>query len=245
MIDGGLGNLTDDLGSLPVFDTGLNVTVDLSADAGVDGTVYLGSSLADLGDLGIDDIIRTVGTGVMIDGGLGNITGLDLPVFADGLYVTLGLSAADLTFSSEESNGTVYLGDLGQLNIQDLGIDNLILPNFGDLNHDGSISEVEDFALDVQLNIESDDLPSLGFITENNPECLREFFTNLGHSGIDVVNFMDQGAFDSFANILQGNDSVESFESAVNSSGQDFRSVEVKIIGVNEDPFNIDGNLRT
>jgi hypothetical protein len=131
------------------------------------------------------------------------------------------------------------------LGFLDNGFEIQQLPMFGDLNHDGSIDLSEDNALNVEMNISSEDALGLDFITNPNPGELREFFTHLGHSGIDVVNFMDQGAFDSFASVLQGNDPVESFESAVNSIGQDFRSVEVKIIGVNEDPFDIDGTPRT
>ena len=199
MINGGLGNITTGL-DLPVFDTGLDVTVNLSEADGDGGTVYLGSSLASLGGLGIDDIIGTAGTDVNLN-----------------------------------------LGFLGN------GFDIQQLPMFGDLNQDGLIDLSEDNAFNVEINISSEDAEGLDFITNSSPGELREFFTHLGHSGIDVVNFMDQGAFDSFANILQGNDPNESFEFAVNSSGQDFRSVEVKIIGgsASEDPTDVDGNPRT
>jgi hypothetical protein len=286
------------------------VTLGLTgADETGNGTVYLGSSLAGLGSLGIDDIAGAFGTDVIFSG-LGDIAGLTgdinaitsedllrLTGFASGLDVTaeigsvadmntlidLNLMGADLgiigldTFSfgsdlaldaDESGNGTVYLGDLGLANIQDLGIDHVLsdsdlnmnlgssgngldiqqLPNFGDLNQDGLLSQSEDDALNVQLNISSADLSNLGFIANENSDGLREFFTNLGESGVDVVNFMDRDAFDAFAEVLQGNDPVRSFESAVNdpNHGQDvFRHVEVKIIGENEDPIDIDGNSRT
>jgi Ca2+-binding RTX toxin-like protein len=306
----GVGTNADLVGLAPVFADGLDVTLGLTgADETGNGTVYLGSSLAGLGSLGIDDIAGAFGTDVIFSG-LGDIAGLTgdinaitsedllrLTGFASGLDVTaeigsvadmntlidLNLMGADLgiigldTFSfgsdlaldaDESGNGTVYLGDLGLANIQDLGIDHVLsdsdlnmnlgssgngldiqqLPNFGDLNQDGLLSQSEDDALNVQLNISSADLSNLGFIANENSDGLREFFTNLGESGVDVVNFMDRDAFDAFAGVLQGNEPVGSFESAVNdpNHGQDvFRHVEVKIIGENEDPIDIDGNSRT
>jgi hypothetical protein len=82
--------------------------------------------------------------------------------------------------------------------------------------------------------------------SENDAAELSEFFMNLGDSGVDVVNFMDQESFNAFAGVLNRPENT-TFEAAINTrSGEDsFRNIEVKIIGQNEDPIDSDGNSRT
>jgi hypothetical protein len=280
----------------------------------LDGTVYLGSSLAGLGGLGIDYITGDDGLNVAF-AGLGDIAGIagDLSVFnaedfallttfSSGLNVTAEISTfedlgrlnslAGLDFSSIgldfgsigldalsfsdgllgtslDSEGTVYLGDLGLADIQNLGIDHVLsdsdininlgttpsfnvsdLPNFGDLDQRDGISKAEDDALNVTLNISSADLANLSFMADDDPSNdaneLSKFFRKLGDSGVDVVNFMDQESFNAFAGVLNRPENT-TFEASINTrSGQDsFRNIEVKIIGQNEDPNDSDGNSRT
>ena len=210
VVTGGLGGIDLDTTDL-TFADGLDVTIDLSnSDI---GSISLNSALSSLTDMGIDtvnlnttlsaldDTYDTItgasGTSVVVTGGLG---GIDLDttdlMFADGLDVTLQLSADDV------SDGTVSLNtSLSALST--MGIDSIEADSGGSVDAVnvqgyGSDSEISGLefadALDVTLQLtDADDALDDGDSLTDGTVNLSTSLSALSSMGIDTIEADSDG----------------------------------------------------